>query len=232
MEDLNWSRFSHALICRTNRLVFLQAFPGCIGWSAIATFLPDFIHRDLGFTQRGATAIMSCFGVSGLIGAIVGGGVGQQVYESNRKGLPFFIACCSAFAAIPMMLLVTSGSVNSPTLTAILALLGGVATAAGPNLKGILMNANPSADRGSVFALFTLVDHLGKGIGPSVVVLVSLVTGSRATAMVFAFGFWIVSAFVMIQLESCLVEDTLNVEIKEGGESVGAREPFDLFGVY
>ena len=39
---------------------------------------------------------------------------------------------------------------------------------AGPNIRAVLMNVNPSERRGTVFSAFTLCDDLGKGLGPSI----------------------------------------------------------------
>jgi predicted MFS family arabinose efflux permease len=230
MEDLNWSKFHQVLDVQTNRLIFAQSFPGCIAWSSIATFLPDFLHRDLGLSIKGSTGIMAIFGISGLCCALVGSGIGQSIYNGTRKSLPAFVALCMAAGAIPMILLAVLG--GNPFVTISCALLGGFAAASGPNIKGMLMNANTSSDRGSVFALFNLVDNLGKGLGPSVlVVLTWLFGGSRRAAFAIVFTFWFLSAWIAYKLEDCLIDDTLKVEIRQGN-SEESREPFDLLHLY
>jgi predicted MFS family arabinose efflux permease len=230
IEDLNWSKFQNVLRVSTNRHIFAQSIPGCIAWSSIATFMPDFLHRDIGFTVKGSTGVMAVFGIGGLVCALVGSGIGQAIYNRHRRNLPAFVALCIAAGAVPMVLLSLFG--GKGFLTVLLALLGGVAASAGPNFKGMLMNANPSSDRGSVFAMFNLVDNLGKGLGPSVLVMLTwLFGGSRRFAFAIAFSLWFVSAWVALQLENCLNEDTLAVEIKQGGTDE-TRELFDLLHIY
>lgn len=230
MEDLNWSRFHTVLETPTNKLIFMQSFPGCIAWSSIATFLPDFLHKDLGFTVKASTGVMSVFGVCGLMCALMGSGVGQSIFNRKRKNLPAFVALCTTLGAVPLMLLAIFG--GNAFLTPLLAGLGGVAAAAGPNLKGMLMNANSNAERGTVFAMFNLVDNMGKGLGPSVLVMLTWFTGgSRRIAFAIAFGLWFLSAWITLKLERCLNEDTLAVEIKQG-HSDSAKEPFDLLHIY
>ncbi len=50
----------------------------------------------------------------------------------------------------------------------------------GPNIKAMLMNVNEAESRGAVFAAFTLMDDLGKGLGPGIVcVWIWMLGGSR-----------------------------------------------------
>ena len=230
MEDLNWSKFQQVVEVNTNRLIFAQSLPGCIAWSSIATFLPDFLHKDLGFSVKASTGVMAVFGISGLVCALVGSGIGQAIFNKNRKDLPIFVAICICAGAVPMVLLALFGS--NGFLSILLALLGGVAAAGGPNFKGMLMNANVGTDRGSVFSLFSLVDNVGKGLGPSVLVMLTwILGGSRRMAFAVAFALWFVSAWIAVRLSDHLNEDTLAVEIKQGG-SDESREPFDLLHLY
>ena len=230
MEDLNWSKFQGVLKVPSNRLIFAQSVPGCIAWSSIATFLPDFVHKELGFTVKSSTGVLALFGLSSLVFSFVGSAVGQSIYNQNRKDLPTFVAACVACGALPMIVLVLVGSTNAFTL--ILAVLGGCAAAAGPNFKGMLMNANPSSDRGTVFAMFNLVDSFGKGLGPTVLVIMTWICGgNRRVAFAIAFALWFVSAAIAKLLEGTLNEDTLAVEIKQEGPR-DQREAIDVLHIY
>jgi predicted MFS family arabinose efflux permease len=230
IEDLNWSKFHTVLEKDTNRLVFAQSFPGCIAWSSIAIFLPDFLHKDLGYSVKASTGVMAIFGISGLACALIGSGIGQSIYNRHRKNLPAFVALCIAAGAVPMILLALVG--GNGFFTLILACWGGIAATAGPNFKGMLMNANSAVERATVFAMFNLVDNLGKGLGPSVLVMLTWIFGgSRRIAFAIAFGLWFVSAWIALKLEDCLSDDTLSVEIKQGN-SENTREPFDLLHLY
>lgn len=113
--------------------------------------------------------------------------------------------------------------------TWIFAIGGGAGAAAGPNLKGMLMNANSAESRGTVFALFNLIDCLGKGLGPFVLVILSWVFGSRQIAFAIAFGLWFVAGWIEAQSAECLNEDTLAVEIAASNKQ---SEPFDLLHLF
>merc|ERR1719401_2819673 len=118
-----------------------------------------------------------------------------------------------AVAALPFMVLVHSpeGLITTPSgrptfFAFFLALCGGCAAVAGPNIRLVLMNVNPSERRGTVFSAFTLCDDLGKGLGPSVVVTLISLFGRR-TAFTMAFAGWWASAAIIAQLRISLTHD-------------------------
>lgn len=229
MEDLNWSNFTTVLRSKTNRLIFAQSVPGCIASSCIGTFLPDYIHNDLGLSLASSTGVMIIFGLSGLVFSMLGSAYGQSLYNGQRAQLPQFITTMTITGAVPMILLVV---VNGGMWNSVFAAMGGAVAAAGPNLRGILMNANPSDKRGSVFSLFNLVDSIGKGIGPSMLVLVTMIfSGNRTVGFVVVFSFWFIAAAIQKQLETCFVDDTLAVEIKSETTDT-TKEPFDLLHIF
>ena len=222
--DLN--QFTTVLQVPSNRIIFAQSIFGCIGWSSIATFFPDFLHEELGFSVVAATGVMAVFGISGLCSSLIGSAMGQSIYNSQRSKLPLFVAATMVCSAFFMTLLALFGSRGLGTI--ILAAGGAAGAAAGPNMKGMLLNANSAGKRGTVFAMFNLIDCLGKGIGPSVLVALSYIFQSRRTAFAIAFLLWLVAAWIESQLEDCLTSDTVSVEI----EAKTKPEPFDLFDLF
>jgi MFS family permease len=173
---------------------------------------------------------MGVFGIGGLFCSMIGSAFGQSLYNTSRATLPVFVATCTAAGAVPLILLVLFGWLGW-FLVVVLAALGGVAAATGPNLKGMLMNANPPNTRSSVFSLFNLIDNIGKGLGPSVLVLLTWICGgNRSFAFAFAFSFWFLSAWLQLKLSECFVSDVVNLEVKTDHEPT--REPFDLFHIY
>ncbi len=234
MEDLKWSNFLTVLGLNSNKLIFAQSIPGCIATSCIGTFLPDYIHNDLGFSLSNSTALMIVFGISGLFFSMAGSAYGQMLYNTQRSQLPKFISTCTIIGAVPMILLVTVKGTSAPGFINFLcASIGGAVATAGPNLRGILMNANCAQNRGTVFAMFSLVDNLGKSIGPSVLVLVTMLFGgNRTMGFVVVFSLWFIAAYLQRQLETCFIDDLLAVEIKQDGSTELVKEPFDLIHIF
>merc|ERR1712113_775279 len=148
--------------------------------------------------------------------------IGQSLFDSRQKDrFCFLIAASMVLASLPFMMLVHSPQAlitsvsGRPTLLAlILAICGGCAALAGPNIRAVLMNVNPSERRGTVFSAFTLCDDLGKGLGPSVVVMLVSLFGRRM-AFTIAFAGWWVSSAIISGLRHALPTDS-----SRGGDSI------------
>eukprot|EP00435_Cladocopium_sp_Y103_P038661 s1144_g10.t1 len=194
---------------RSNRLFLCQAVPGCIAWSTVTTFVPDYLHKEQGLSVESATLLVSFFGASCLLWALLGAALGQRIYHRNKGHLAYLMASCTSFAVCPFLLLINStpdaliaqmaddAQGALPSLWALsLAFLGGAAAVTNPNLKGLLMNVNSSATRGTVFALVTLTDDVGKGLGPEVVAMVVSAMGRR-WALSAAISCWFLCAVLL-----------------------------------
>lgn len=213
MEELDFTKFMRILDVRTNMLIFAQALPGCIPLSCIVTFLSDYLSVEQGMQVQASTAVTAVFGVSCLCFAVSGGLFGQQLYNLRKEYLPMAIAATTSLAALPFIVLVnspqsavTSESGRPTALALFLALIGGCAATAGPNIRAILMNVNDSEVRGTVFSAFTLFDDLGKGMGPSIIVAMTAVLGRRM-AYTLSFTLWWLSAAILFSVRSSLPHD-------------------------
>merc|ERR1719491_2416137 len=91
-----------------------------------------------------------------------------------------------------------------PTMFALmLAMMGGCNAVTGPNIRAILINVNDAEVRGTVFSAFTLFDDLGKGLGPSIICVMTALFGRRL-AYTLAFAMWWVSGAILFSLRSSL----------------------------
>lgn len=213
MDELDFGKFKIVLRVRTNMLVFMQALPGCIPLSCITTFLSDYLCNDQGMNVEASTMITAAFGVSCLCFGIVGGTIGTRLYKTNREMLPVMMSASAACAALPFIMLVNSpkSAVTTengrPTMLAFLfALMGGSAAVTGPNIRAILMNINEGEVRGTVFSAFTLCDDLGKGLGPSLICIMTMMFGRRLSYTI-SFMCWWISSFLLLSMRSTLKND-------------------------
>jgi len=221
IEDLDLTKFQKVLSVRSNMIVFVQALPGCIPISVIVTFLADYLATEQGMAVQASTAVTAVFGISCMVFGLSGGVVGESLFSRKKEQFCLLICSSMVLAAFPFMTLVHSPqamvttSSGRPTYFAFfLALCGGCAAIAGPNIRLILMNINPSERRGTVFSAFTLCDDLGKGLGPTVVVTLVSIFGRRS-AFTLAFAGWWVSAAVLLALRGSLAGDA-----QRGGDSL------------
>ncbi|CAK9039758.1 unnamed protein product [Durusdinium trenchii] len=205
----------------SNRIFLCQAVPGCIAWSTVTTFVPDYLHKEQGLSVENATVLVSFFGASCLLWALLGATIGQRIYHRNKGHLAYLMAACTSSAVLPFLLLINSqpealsssdGTGAWPSCWALsLAFLGGAAAVTNPNLKGLLMNVNTSATRGTVFSLVTLTDDVGKGLGPEVVAFFVEAFGRRS-ALSGAVSCWLLCAVFLYVSRWTIVNDVLRVE--------------------
>ncbi len=215
MEDLEWDKFAKILRVPSNRLIFAQAIPGCVGWSVIGTFLADFLYADCARSKAQATAILAIFGICCLGGSIVGASIGQGLYNKDKSTLPRFIATCAVGGSIPLMLLVLTAGKGRMILSIMFAMFAALEGVPGPNIKGIVMGVNKPEERGVVFSFYQLVDSLGKATGPFLVSVLAWVLGSRTVAFCLAFLGWWLSAWLIDGLQRTIRFDAQKIEVSQ-----------------
>jgi len=187
----------------TNRLLLCQGILGTLPWAMIFVFLNDYLAQDLRFGVAQATLIIAALGGSAILGALLGGIAGNTLYLKSARLLPLSCVLCTVVAPFPLLVLINGVAGVAPTSLggplALASLTGLTAAFAGPNLRAILLNVNPSHQRGTMTALLTLADDLGKGLGPAILSLM-VITMGRGWAFNFATLCWTACAVVMVKL--------------------------------
>jgi len=190
MEDMDFSKFRDVLQVPTNKILLLQAIPGCVPVSLILTFLPDYLISEQKMSVQSTVLVQSTWGVASLALTFVGGQIGQKFYETNKVKFCRFLATACAAGVIPFLILINlpaswisksaaeDGGVGGRCtfVSLLLAMGGGLVAVAGPNVRATLMHINESSARGTVFSALTLCDDLGKGFGPTVIVVPTFFT--------------------------------------------------------
>jgi MFS family permease len=220
-------QFQRVTRVHTNRLLLCQGLPACVSWSTVTTFIPDYLHSEQGLPVESATLLVASFGLSCLVWALAGAAFGQRTYGRSKGALATVMALCTALAVAPFLLLINSPPAllhgggmhekDTPSAWAfLLTVLGGCAAVASPNVKGLLMNVNTAGTRGTVFAVVTLTDDVGKGLGPEFVALGVFVMGRRI-ALSMAMGCWLLSAACLYCTRWTIQKDVQRVEMMEKG---------------
>eukprot|EP00928_Gymnodinium_smaydae_P099358 TRINITY_DN9456_c0_g1_i2.p1 TRINITY_DN9456_c0_g1~~TRINITY_DN9456_c0_g1_i2.p1 ORF type:complete len:595 (-),score=131.01 TRINITY_DN9456_c0_g1_i2:63-1847(-) len=239
-------RFGAVYGTMSNRLLLGQAIPGCVAWSTVTTFIPDYLHSEQGLCVESATLLVSLFGVACLVCALGGAAFGQRVLRRRKEHVSYLMAACTALAVGPFLLLInaspeslqgqrlaslasspsaaaaaaagsssSSGGERLPALPSLwacaIAMLGGVAAVTNPNVKALLMTVNTSHTRGTAFAVATLTDDVGKGLGPEIVSLGIALVGRRM-ALSMAMGCWFLSSILLYCTQWTLKRDMQRVE--------------------
>ena len=199
---------------KTNLLVFAQGLAGTVPWAVFFIFLADYLSQDIGYSIQVATIVVSVIGISAILGAFIGGLIGNFLYNINPKYQPILAGICTLVGIIPTALIINLEIVNSinpdilyPIILGILS--GFFITIAAPNMKAILINVNDPNVRGSVFALYNLADDLGRGFGPLIISYLILLFG-REWGFNLANGIWIFCSFFILLMTKTYPIDQLN----------------------
>ncbi|CAK0784876.1 hypothetical protein CVIRNUC_008081 [Coccomyxa viridis] len=196
----------------------LQGLPGSLPWGVLLTFLNDFLsqHKNMSIAQ--ATWVMTIWGLGGGVGVIGGGAIGQYLHNRRRALMPLFVGACVASAAFPVWFLINADVGHMPLSVSFAAgFLGGMlASPPGPNARATLLNVNEPEVRGVALALQTVLDDLGKGLGPLLVSLMVSAWGQKAAFNV-AVGGWIPCGicFAFIALFLAKEEDALQDRLRD-----------------
>mmetsp|Transcript_24845 Transcript_24845/g.65501 ORF Transcript_24845/g.65501 Transcript_24845/m.65501 type:complete len:469 (+) Transcript_24845:170-1576(+) len=183
---------------RTNLLVILQAFPGNIPWGVIIVYLHDFLVQDLGLSRHKALGAITTLAAAAFAGILTGGFVGERLYGASSKYLAIFGGICNMARAVPFFLIFGWADFFGPLASSsegafFLVLMAGgfVATLASPCTGAMLLNVNLPETRGSVMAMYSVLDDLSKGFGTLFVSMIVRLCGGRAVAYQISLLLWV-----------------------------------------
>jgi predicted MFS family arabinose efflux permease len=206
---------------KTNLLLFLQGIAGTIPWGAIPYFLVEFFKRERGLSASKATLVFLIFGLGSILGNLIGGFVGEFLYNKNKKLVPITSSITTFIGVVLTLLTFSFKNIYTNSGFLVLLILGFSAAIfdsfTGPNVKMMLLNVNEPQDRGRIFSIFNLTDSLGTGIGKYFGGLMSVVFGSLAISMNLSTYFWIICGFILFLAYFTFEKDvfTLNNKMKK-----------------
>ncbi|CAE7272584.1 norA, partial [Symbiodinium microadriaticum] len=170
--------------------ICLQGITGCVPWAVIGTFMADYLATNVHMGVPSATAVLFSFGVGCTTGTITGGKLGQYLYKKDKRLQGWLMGVTVWGGMLPMFCLFALGEAH-PIIFHLLALSGGFLSSIPPvNAKAVLLNVVATHSRGTVFGVYTIMDDLGKGLGPALVS--SFVRGmGRQDSFLLGMTFWL-----------------------------------------
>ena len=215
---IHWKQIRSLFRVRTNLFIFIQALFGTVPWGVFFVFLNDFYAQEKGYPVETATLIVMVVGGAAILGGLVGGLLGNRVYNIKHAYLPLFSGLVTLAGIIPTLILINLPAGEARVaLPLVFGFLSGLIVAmTGPNIRAMLLNVNPPETRGTIFAVFTLADDVGKGLGPAVISLLILAVG-RLLAFNIATLFWLVCGMILLWLVRVYPsdEEQLRLTLKE-----------------
>jgi len=195
----------------SNGILLWYGFLTSIPWGIVFVFLNDYLSQEKGFSVEQATFLVMLFGVGCAIGGITGGYLGQLFMRGNRSFLPLYMAASTFLGIFPFAFLLNSEFPHHNGWEAkFLAVLGGcIASLPSVNVRPCILNVNPPESRGAALTTANLFVALGRGIGPSCIVLLgSIFQASRQASFNITLSvFWTISGVQLLFLARTLPRD-------------------------
>ncbi|SHH28122.1 MFS transporter [Thermosipho atlanticus] len=208
-KEIKLSDYLNLFRIKTNLFLFLQGIAGTIPWGAIPYFMVEFFKREMGFSASQATTIFLIFGAGNIVGMLVGGWLGQAIYNRSPKFVPIAAGFTTILGAILTILVFSKNIIGGSFI--LVSSIGFVAAMfdsyTGPSVKMMLMNVNEPRSRGRIFSVFNLTDSLGTGIGKLFGGLISTSLGSLAISMKISSAFWFICGIFLFILAMFFEKD-------------------------
>lgn len=194
---------------KTNLLILIQAFPGNIPWGILLVYLHDFLIDDVKFPIDEAMVIITILAGSGFIGIVLGGFIGQYAYSKGPNFLALFCSIMTLLRCIPCFILFgwpylfqpEDGELvaNKRGFIAVLIVGGISATMAVPGLGAMLLNINLPETRGTICALYSVLEDFSKGVGSYLVAMVVPLVGGRPVAFQLFLILWVIAGVALFE---------------------------------
>ena len=189
---LTWKDVKELFKTRTNIFVFLQGIPGCVPWGVFFVFLVDYYEQTYLMSKTQASGLLTFAAIGIMIGTVLGGVIGQKLYNRNHTYLPLFGMLAILIGIIPCLILLRSKDFSQSFWFIPFNLLTGIIIALPiSNIRTILINVNPPWRRSAAFAFYNLTDDLGKGLGPVMSAFLLNLIPDRTTAFTVSILFWL-----------------------------------------
>jgi MFS family permease len=205
-ESLSVTHVASVTSTKTNLLILLQAFPGNIPWGVLLVYLHDFLIEDVRFNAEEAMVVITILAGSGFLGIVIGGFIGQYVYRKGSQYLPLFCATMTIVRVIPCFFIFgwpiffgEGDAVNRGSFLTVLILAGICATMPVPGLGAMLLNVNLPETRGTMCALYSVLEDLSKGVGSYFVAMFVPIVGGRPIAYQIMLLLWVLPGVALFQ---------------------------------
>ena len=205
-ESLSPAHVASVTSSKTNLLILLQAFPGNIPWGILLVYLHDFLIEDIKFRSDEALVVITILAGAGFIGIVLGGFLGQYAYQRGTKYLALLCSVMSVLRVVPSFFIFGwpymfggQGEVSRGGFLTVLVIAGISATLAVPGMGAMLLNVNLPETRGTVTALYSVLEDLSKGVGSYLVAMVVPLVGGRAVAYQLFLLLWVIPGVALFQ---------------------------------
>ena len=166
-------------------LALIQGIPGCVPWGVIGTYLNDYLSYDMKFTSTEAAFVITALGTGIVTGQVIGGLVGQSLYNRSPPLQCILMGATTSLGAFPMLYVINAEKVPSfffgvdswhsranmyHSILLASFITGTIAAITGPNIRSLLQVCIHFMRKNYVFTvdkpLYTKIIYLPECLSP------------------------------------------------------------------
>mmetsp|Transcript_13441 Transcript_13441/g.17508 ORF Transcript_13441/g.17508 Transcript_13441/m.17508 type:complete len:480 (-) Transcript_13441:840-2279(-) len=211
-ESITWEKFKNIYKKPTPVLVSLQGIFGILPWGVALVFLNDFLNEEKNLDPKDSANIILVWGLGITSSIVLGGILVDRWIVDHKKRLPILAGVTTILATFPFLSVVLLRPLSPGYYMLILFPAGFIAGFGGVIVGPLLIHTTIPETRGSAFAIKSLVDEIGRGIGPFFVSKLIVAAGNRTKGLAIATTMWIPCGIVMLAIMFFLSNDIEKTE--------------------
>ena len=205
---------SSLLRSRTVTIMVLQILPWAIPWGFITFFAVDYLVSRWGISKAAASLVLAVAALSIAVGHVLGGlladrrvrrGDALGRFRVSVLGIAVGYVAMAAMLAYPYPYGdASAGALLGPTLLAAAGLM--FTTFAYPNINSVISDCVPPHHRGTVFAVYNILNAVGWATGPALYgALVARLAASTPLRTAMLYAALLVESMWLISLAAWLI---------------------------
>jgi MFS family permease len=198
VQRIDWGAVRELLRIRTLPLLMAQGFFGVFAWNVLVFWFFRYLETERGYTPGQAMTAMLVAIAAISVGYLVGGNLGDALFERTRRGR-IIVGGISTVAAAAFLLLTMSVPVENRVLfTVLLAATGFAMPMNGPSMMATVPDITPPEVRSTAQAVRKLVEDGGAALAPFLAGLIATRTSLHTAIIVICVSTWLASAAVLL----------------------------------
>jgi MFS family permease len=195
--QIDWQAIRALFHIRTLPLLMAQGFFGVFAWNVLVFWFFRYLETERGYAPGEAMTAMLVAIAAISVGYLVGGNLGDALFERTRRGR-IIVGGLSTVAAAAFLLLTMNVSVgNRGLFTALLAATGFMMSMNGPSMMATVPDITPPEVRSTAQAVRKLVEDGGAALAPFLAGLIATRSSLHTAILVICVSTWLASAAVL-----------------------------------
>lgn len=191
---IDWQTVRGLLRIPSLLLLMAQGFFGVFAWNVLIFWFFRYLETERGYTS-GQAMVAMLVAIAGLsVGYIVGGNLGDALFERTRRGRAIVGALGTLLAALLLLLTMAVPTENTLWFTVLLGLTGVAMSITPPNAMATVPDITLPETRSTAQAVRKLVEDGGAALAPFLAGLIAMRASLHVAIVTISVSTWLACA--------------------------------------